>query len=290
GRDHYQVGFHQTATAGAFGATLAVGRVLGLDEDQIVTSLGLAATKAAGLKTQFGTMGKPLNAGLAAETGVLAAQWASAGLTSTERGLSGALGFAATHDALCDSAAFDTLGTQWLMQDVSHKFHACCHGLHAMLEALQDISAPVDVMTVYTHPRWLSVCSNAAPRTGLEMKFSYKMTAAMRMAGLDTARIDSFSDAHAMDPTLKDLADRVTVVRDPDLSEMQCRIEVTGGSGCEVLFHDLQTPMTLAAREARLQSKGRAVVGAALADDLWAAVKDDDVAPLMGLITRPSPV
>ncbi|MEP3637557.1 MAG: MmgE/PrpD family protein, partial [Paracoccaceae bacterium] len=58
GRSHYQAGFHQTATAGAFGATAAAGLLLGLSELQMQAAFGVAATQAAGLKSQFGTMGK----------------------------------------------------------------------------------------------------------------------------------------------------------------------------------------------------------------------------------------
>ena len=35
GRPHYEAGFHQTGTSGAFGATAAAGRVLGLDAAQM---------------------------------------------------------------------------------------------------------------------------------------------------------------------------------------------------------------------------------------------------------------
>ena len=59
GRRHYERGFHQTATAGAFGATVASGRLLGLSADQMRHALSLAGTRASGLKSQFGTMGKP---------------------------------------------------------------------------------------------------------------------------------------------------------------------------------------------------------------------------------------
>ena len=70
GRDHYQVGYHQPATAGAFGACLAALRLLGADQAQAIAGIGLVSSKAAGLKAQFGTMAKPLDAGLAAEAGV----------------------------------------------------------------------------------------------------------------------------------------------------------------------------------------------------------------------------
>ena len=60
GRAHYNLGC-RTATAGAFGATLAAGRLLGLDRSQMRHALGLCATRASGLTSQFGTMGKPCN-------------------------------------------------------------------------------------------------------------------------------------------------------------------------------------------------------------------------------------
>ena len=42
GRDHYQIGFHQTATAGAFGAALAAGRIAGLGREALAQALGVA--------------------------------------------------------------------------------------------------------------------------------------------------------------------------------------------------------------------------------------------------------
>lgn len=285
GRDHYQVGFHQTATAGAFGAAMAASRLLGLTEPQMVAALGLASTKAAGLKSQFGTMGKPLNAGLAAETGVLAAQWAQAGMTSADAGLSGPLGFGATHHGAGDMVGFDRIGDDWLMQGVSHKFHACCHGLHATLEALKALDGNVAQLTITTHPRWMSVCNIAVPRTGLECKFSYPMVAAMHLAGISTAAIDSYTDAAATDPALAALRDRVDVRDDASLTEMQARIDVTYADGRKgQLFHDLNAPLDLATRSDRLMQKARAVVGDALADDLLGAVQADDTRDLSRLI------
>ena len=91
GRDHYQKGFHQTATAGAFGAAAAAGRLLGMDAEQMAHALGLTATRAAGLKAQFGTMGKPYNAGLAASAGVETAQLGGRRVRSQPRGAGGAV-------------------------------------------------------------------------------------------------------------------------------------------------------------------------------------------------------
>src|ERR1700735_5534875 len=61
---HYDVlGFHATATIGSFGAAAAFALLLGLDRERFAVALGIAGTQAAGLKSMFGTMCKPLHAG-----------------------------------------------------------------------------------------------------------------------------------------------------------------------------------------------------------------------------------
>jgi 2-methylcitrate dehydratase PrpD len=268
GRDHYQVGYHQTATAGAFGACLAALRLLGADQAQAIAGIGLVSSKAAGLKAQFGTMAKPLNAGLAAEAGVEAALWAMAGMTSTEQGLQA---FGVTHHGDADAAAFDGLGGTWRMLEVSHKFHACCHGLHAMLEALSEVSVdPADVVSVEitTHPRWMTVCNKPAPHTGREAKFSYAQTAAMALVGGDTSAIAAFSDMVAQRSDLVALRDVVSVVTAESLTEMQARVRITLRDGAVLdAAHDLEAPMALEARAAKLMRKAQGLVPDA--DALW---------------------
>src|SRR5262249_49548548 len=104
GRAHYQRGFHQTATAGAFGATLAARRLTGLDATQLRHALSLIATRASGLKSQFGTMGKPFNAGIAAANGVEAAALAKRGFVSCDDGVAGPQGFIDTHSDAPDAS------------------------------------------------------------------------------------------------------------------------------------------------------------------------------------------
>ena len=74
------------AVAGAFGATLAA-EALRLDRSQMRHALGLCATRASGLTSQFGTMGKPHNAGISAANGVECVLLARLGLTSVDDGL-----------------------------------------------------------------------------------------------------------------------------------------------------------------------------------------------------------
>ncbi len=278
GREHYQSGFHQTATAGCFGASLAAARLLRLDAGQMTHVLGLATSRAAGLKAQFGTMGKPYNAGQAAAAGVEVALLVARGLQANARALEGEFGYGATHrGAHGTDAALAGLGDTWLFESVSHKFHACCHGLHAALEAGRDLAIGADVreITVRTHPRWISVCNQRAPDTGLGAKFSYATVMAMQALGHDTGVLASFSDAICADPRLRDLRTRVTVVADDTLGEAQAVVRVRRGDGAEATARaDLLAPMTPDARAARVRAKAAGLIGAALADDVWSLLGD----------------
>jgi 2-methylcitrate dehydratase PrpD len=80
---HYQHGFHSTATCGTFGAAAGLANLLGLPAETARTALGIAGSQSAGLRENFGTMTKPFHAGRAAESGVLAAEFAGLGFTAT---------------------------------------------------------------------------------------------------------------------------------------------------------------------------------------------------------------
>ncbi|WP_170425352.1 MmgE/PrpD family protein [Ruegeria arenilitoris] len=278
GRDHYQAGFHQTATSGAFGAAVAAGRILGFDAVQMQKVLGLTATRAAGLKAQFGTMGKPYNAGLAASAGVEAALLVAGGFDPNAEALEGAYGFGATHKGQADTAAaLDGLGEDWLFESVSHKFHACCHGLHAALEAARDldIAEPeVAEIKVKTHPRWMSVCNQTSPTTGLGAKFSYRTVIAMQALGYDTALPASYSEKVCADPRLTSLRDRVAVEADETLSETQAHLTLLRRDGARMeATHDLLTPMPLSDREDRVRGKAAKLIGSDAADAIWSMLR-----------------
>lgn len=277
GRAHYEAGFHQTATSGAFAATLAAARLLGLGAEEMAQALGLAATRAGGLKASFGTMAKPYNAGAAAALGVEAALLAARGFSANPAALEA---FAATHAGVGEAAALAGLGRDFVLPAISHKYHACCHGTHAALEALGEAIgagvAPdaVAAVEIATHPRWLDVCNIAAPQSGLEAKFSYAMVAAMRLAGRDTAALASFSDAACADPALLALREKVKVTGDPALPDTAARVVLRLSSGAaRVASHDLAAPRPMAARESRIRAKAAALVGEERAEGLRRAVR-----------------
>ena len=284
GRGHYQHGFHQTATSGSFGAAAAGARLLGLDEDRTAHALGLAATKASGLKSQFGTMGKPYHAGLAAANGVEAALLAEAGFVSRPDGLECEQGFGLTHagEGQDGALALGELGRTFVFTDVQHKFHACCHGTHAPLEALVSARdehgvAPEDVAAVEltVNPRLLRVCNIEAPATGLEAKFSFRLTAAMALCGHDTAALASFTDEMCQDPQLVALRDKVRVATDDTLPESAARVFIErNNAGAVTVCRDICDPLPLAEREAKVRAKGAGLLGADRAERCWQRIPD----------------
>jgi 2-methylcitrate dehydratase PrpD len=277
GRTHYQTGFHQTATAGAFGSAAAAARLLGLSAVQTEHVLGLTATRAAGLKAQFGTMGKPYNAGLAASAGVEAAQLVALGLDANPQAMLGEFGFGATHHGENNAkAALQGLGHDWLFESVSHKFHACCHGLHAALEALREVDVAeqeISEIVVHTHPRWMSVCNQQNPTTGLGAKFSYRTVLAMSVLGHDTARLDSFSDEICTDPKVVELREKVEVIADENLSETEAVVAVLRRDGSNLRAqHDLTGTVEIDQRISRVQAKSAALIGAGEVERIWNAL------------------
>jgi len=278
GRDHYNAGFHQTATSGAFGATIAAARLYQLDRTAISMALGLVSTRASGLKSQFGTMGKPFNAGAAAANGIEAASLDKRGFSASLDAFAGPQSFLAAHHA--DQVGSDEIVNwsfdKFFFATVSHKLHACCHLTHAMIEALLLLKAAgkiaaddIDEVHVHITPAWQNVCDIKTPKTGLEIKFSYVFLAAMVLQNINLAADESYHDAACEDASLIALADRVKVVGDDRIADSAARVEVRCKDGQKhSQSFDLLSPIDPAVLGPRLLAKGEALIGEA-AYDLW---------------------
>ncbi|MGH8696751.1 MAG: MmgE/PrpD family protein, partial [Burkholderiales bacterium] len=94
-KDHYDRGFHPTATCGVFGAAAAAGRVFGLSAEAIAHAFGIALSQAAG-SMQFlvdGAWTKRLHVGYAAMSGLIAASLAREGFHGAVDAIEGKAGF-----------------------------------------------------------------------------------------------------------------------------------------------------------------------------------------------------
>jgi len=234
---HYDRGWHITGTSGVFGAAAAVGKMIGLNVQQMRWALGLAATQSAGLREMFGTMTKSFHPGRSAQNGLTAALLAEAGFDSSERALEAPRGFAYV---MSDKQDWDEilggLGEHWEAALNSYKPFACGIVIHPTIDGCQQVRTEIgdrvneiEKVHLTTHPLVLELTGKRTPSTGLEGKFSVFHSAACALLRGDGAPT-AFTDEVVNLPEIKDLRDRIGATADPECHEASVTIDIT--------FHD----------------------------------------------------
>lgn len=135
-------GFHAPGLTGPYGSAVASGVLLGLNEVQMVSALGIAGSMSAGLlaftKANNGAGVKRLHLGRAAEAGVIAAKLAKEGLDGPESILEGQYGFL---DAFCAESnpglLVSDLGSVWEISKMCIKAFPCHVTAHTPIESLR---------------------------------------------------------------------------------------------------------------------------------------------------------
>lgn len=228
---HYANGFHATATIGGIGAAVACARLLGLTAEQAGHAVGIAATQSAGLKAMFGSMTKPLHAGLAAQAGLRAALYAQRGMSSRIDAIECDQGFARVHGKDFDvQAAARTPQGQWHLTHNLFKFHAACYSTHSTIEAVaalrqaQSLQADAVESIAVVAGEGCSICNIEKPSTGLEAKFSLRAAAAFALLGIDTADLHTWD--RVTDPQVEALRQRVQVTLVPGMSLSESRVSI----------------------------------------------------------------
>lgn len=228
---HYRMGFHSTGTVGHLGACLAAGKLLRLTEDQLVHALGLAASMAAGLRENFGTMTKPFHAGRACENGLLACLLVRRGFTSTSvilearRGFYNAFGVGGGYEP---SKIRGKLGRPWFFLEPgiaikpypSGSLSHPAQDLVLELVARHDIRpGQVEKIDVGTNSNIPNALIYPMPTTELEGKFSIPFCMAIavveRKAGLRQFRTEKVRD-----PRVVEIMKRTTLYVDPEMERL----------------------------------------------------------------------
>ncbi len=195
---HYQDGFHSTATIGAIAAGAGPAHLLRFNAEQTRRTLSIAASQAAGLRENFGTMMKPFHAGRACESGVIAAEFAQLGFTATPIILEAGRGFYKAAGGGYDADAIEgKLGKPWTFSfpGVSIKPHpsgSLTHpGMGLMLDLIRqhDIKADqVKSVSVGVNRQNVNALIHNRPTNELQAKFSMQFCMAIlllrRKAGL----------------------------------------------------------------------------------------------------------
>ncbi|MDP9114619.1 MAG: MmgE/PrpD family protein, partial [Acidobacteriota bacterium] len=276
--NHYDIGWHITGTAGVFGSAAAVGKLLKLNEQQMVWALGLAASQPVGLREMFGTMTKSFSPGRAAQNGFTAALMAKKNYTCSDQGIEASRGWANVLSTAHNYAEItEKLGQTYEISLNTYKPFACGVVIHPTLDACIQLrnqykltSNQIERVELKVHPLVLELTGKKTPRTGLEGKFSvYYAAAVALMQGAAGER--QFSDMLAKDPAVVALRDRVATTVDPAIGPEQARVIVTLKDGRKLekyidnVIGSVKNPMSDAALEAKFTDLAQGVIPGAQA-------------------------
>ena len=273
GPAHYAM-FHNTATAGPFGAAAAVVSMLELDRAALVSALGNAGTVAAGLWQcrHEPVMTKQLHCAHAAQAGYLAAALARGGFTGPRSLLDGPQGFFA---ALCKdgdpSAVVAGADGDWLIHEVSFKPWPACRHAHPVIDAVRLAKAQIGKrkitnIAIETYRDAITFCDRPDPKTVIDAKFSLQHAAAVALLR-ETPELADFDPPAIADRKLATLR-ALTLVKaaEPFAGRYPGRfgagVEITLADGARIAAHvddalgDPENPLA----EATLIAKARTLM------------------------------
>ena len=233
---HYNRGWHITSTCGVFGAAAATGKLLGLDQRQMVWALGIAATQSAGLCECLGTPAKSVSVGNAARNGLWSALLAEQGYDGPAEPLAGVQGFYHALNEKPDLAHItDGWGDHWEIMATSYKPYPCGFVIHPVLDCVLDWrrghpAADVARVVVRGNPLLGIRADRPNISTGREAQVSVQHAVAVALLK-GQAGLDQFTDACVQDAEVSALRGKVEVLRDERFSTVAAAVEITTADG-----------------------------------------------------------
>ena len=226
---HYMRGMHSSGTVGTFGAYATAAKLLGLKGDKLRSGFGIAASFAAGIRCNFGTMTKPLHVGRAAENGVTAALLASRGFTADPDALDGPWGFYAVQGGgVSIEKLSQGFGKQWTIIEpgVSIKPYPCGVLTHPTIDLMLKLVTEHDVkpddietVKVFAGTNILNPIRYPIAANHLQAKFSLPAALAM-IALVRKAGKREFSDEFVASAPMQAMQRRISTELDPEIERL----------------------------------------------------------------------
>jgi len=223
-------GFHAPALTGTFGSAVAAGRLLGLNERQMVYALGIAGSYSGGLlefsRCADGAMIKRLHLGKAGEAGVVAALLARKGFAGPESVLEGRFGFCrAFSDGPKLSYLTRRLGREFETLNICIKRYACHINAHAPIEALLGVKTQhgfvaedVQEVAVAGIEKLVTHHGIYRPYDLMAAQYSIPFCLALSLY-YDPRNPDSFDHRTIRDRRILSMARRVRISVDPEIEK-----------------------------------------------------------------------
>jgi 2-methylcitrate dehydratase PrpD len=306
---HYGRGMHSSGTVGTFGAYAAAAKLLGLKGDKLCSGFGIAASFAAGIRCNFGTMTKPLHVGRAAENGVTAALLAARGFTADPDALDGPWGFFAVQGGGVSAGKVSQgFGKTWSIVEpgVSIKPYPCGVLTHLTIDLMLQLVVEhnikpddIEAVKVYAGTNILKPIRYPVAANHLQAKFSLPAALAM-IALVRKAGKHEFSDEFVSSAPMQAMQRRISTDLDLEIEKrgfdkMRSRITIrlkNGGTvegwADERYRGGPENPLSDADLEAKVRSCCEGVLDAekqtALIDAAWSVGQLPDASKLMRLI------
>ncbi len=220
--EHYERGWHTTATVGIFGATVVAATLLGATTDELIHALGIAASSAAGLRQNFGSMTMGYHAGNAARAAMVAALLARDGFTASRDAFAGRSGFFEAFGPARDATAALEEGEHELVRSgIQFKLFASgaptlC-AIEAALALVPFIDGPIESVTCEVDPWYEKTLKEGEPRDGFEAKVNLRYCVATAFIR-GRLGLDEFEPDAVDDPAVRALMRRIVVRVDPALT------------------------------------------------------------------------
>lgn len=215
---HYGL-WHNTSTAGGFGAVAAAADIYALSEEQIAWAFGNIGSISGGLwhMRHAAVMTKQLHVAHAALTGLWVARLARHGFTGSPDILEGRQGFYA---AMTEEPKPMVLGDGWRMEEVSFKPWAACRHSHPAIDAALEMKARGALhgpIRLETYADALAFCDRPSPKTVIDAKFSLQHSIAV-VALRGEPRPEDYEPDAIADPNIAALRETVEVVEAADIT------------------------------------------------------------------------
>jgi len=299
---HYIHGWHITSTCGVVGSAAASAKLLGLDHEQTIWALGLAANQACGLVESLGSMAKSVSVGNAARNGLFSALLAQRGFTAAPTTLEGERGFVTVLGIDPNLAALtDGLGEQWEVSRNALKPYPNGVVLHPVVDACLALRAEhgfgandIEKVRVRGNPLLRQRADRPAPRSGREAAVSAQHSVAVCFL-YGAAGVEQYTDQCVNEPAVQALGHRVSVEEDTAIAveAADVRVELVDGRRYQAQIPHALGSLARPMSDAQLESKVRALArhGAAqasvdaLIDAVWHLDDSDDascILPLLG--------
>jgi 2-methylcitrate dehydratase PrpD len=218
-----------TTLFGIFGATLAAGKVLGLDAGRLRHALGIAYSSAAGNRQGLldGTLIQRVQPGLCAQAALGAVAFARQGVTGAHDILAGRYGLYPSHYGAdyVPAALTRGLGRDFSMEDIALKAFPCCSYSQEPLDAMLDLVREHRITPGGVREIIVSVATKHAaglvdhpytPRSSPQVDAQFSMQYVIASAVCRQAfGVADLQDAALRDPAVIDFAQRVRVKVDP---------------------------------------------------------------------------